>query len=786
MKKLILLLLVVLAPHLAIAADQNTTLTVADNFLRYRQAVKIIISLTPLSLNLLAPGEPPLLVGYRADLSGGGYLLISASRQSLPIKSYSLASDFAALPPAYQDFLLRDMEAQARAQGQVRLPAAATTAAGTAWDFLLSLTAKHLPLAYAPDTWLLTSHWNQDYPYNRLLPLKDGQRVLAGCVNVAMAQVMRHHGYPASGKGVRVHDWNGQRLSANLYHPYPWDKMADTLSATTSEEGQLAVARLLSDLAIANQTAMGVNGSGTVINTATLLENFAYANTIDTVANSSPAFFPTIQTEVDNNRPLLLELPGHMAVVDGYSQDQTGNRIHINLGWGGADDSFYYFDRNLVTDGIIFPPQLTVYAGLQPCSGGTCVANLESGDGQSAGAITGRFHDYGVANLNDKPEAYRDVDLYPLELKGTVSISGSRGYSNQAFYLSLYADDGALLATSAEPLSLSGLALGHYTLRVSLKSEGAGYYSYNPAFADYTISISAPALTPADTAWLDSQRDHPPVLLNPLPDLILGANRPAPHDLILEARDADNDAITISARSLNTAAATVAVVGNRLQITPRLAGAASLITVRLEANGQASESSFAVLVAGQDIANGSEMVIPGLFSDQGDSHSHPVLLSGNCTIAGNNGFVNQAFYSGVKEQGGAYLVGPQDATIVQTFTPGLYQVTAALSNSPLSPRLQYPYQSGVSDSYWLFASCPGQTLSRGAVAGLLNVDLSGLNPVGDANGDGEINLVDAVLMLRAIAGFMPLGLSLQGDLTGSGRIDPGDVAAVLRLLGGGR
>lgn len=60
---------------------------------------------------------------------------------------------------------------------------------------------------------MLTTKWHQRYPYNVLCPVKDGKNCLAGCVAVAVAQVIAYNKL-TYGKGVNELqgyklDWNG-------------------------------------------------------------------------------------------------------------------------------------------------------------------------------------------------------------------------------------------------------------------------------------------------------------------------------------------------------------------------------------------------------------------------------------------------------------------------------------------------------------------------------------------------------------------------------------------------
>lgn len=322
-----------------VAAEVPDAATVADHFLSFVNSSKAIVAMEPVEGARLAPDVPPVTVGTLFHLSGGGFVLVSSSMQLTPIKAYSLTADFRNLPPPVRDFILKEMEYHVRtldAQGAVS--PMALTPSRERWTFLLNYPDVRSAQAYTPGTHLLTTAWNQDAPYNDRLPEVNGTRVLAGCTNVAMGQLMRYHKHPAAGRGVAAYQWNGTPLKAVLYRPYNWDIMPDRVDAATPAYQRDAVALLMRDLGIANQTDFGVTGSGAAIQAGALVSYFGYADTLKTMDNlaDAQAFYDTIRSEIDAERPVLLHFPGHITVADGYSSNPAGNEIHVNFGWGGG------------------------------------------------------------------------------------------------------------------------------------------------------------------------------------------------------------------------------------------------------------------------------------------------------------------------------------------------------------------------------------------------------------------------------------------------------------------
>jgi hypothetical protein len=62
-----------------------------------------------------------------------------------------------------------------------------------------------------------------------------------------------------------------------------------------------------------------------------------------------------------------------MVVVDGYGSDPIGRKFHINMGWGGLDDNYYFLDEAVETSSYTFEPSLDITYNIKPCSGLDCV-----------------------------------------------------------------------------------------------------------------------------------------------------------------------------------------------------------------------------------------------------------------------------------------------------------------------------------------------------------------------------------------------------------------------------
>ena len=761
--------------------------TAARNFLKFLRSDKTILSSEVLEGNLLEPSLAPVAVGHLFHLSGGGYLLISCSRTISPVKAYALGSDFTALPASYRKALLGELELRTRVAQEAagRMPLdAGTTETGARWDFLLGWDGGRMPLDYTEGSALLRTRWNQTHPYNKFLPQVNGQTVVTGCVNVAAAQVMRYHRHPAASKGVVSYLWDGppeQTLKTILYRSHNWDNMPEALDSTTPEYQADEVALLIRDVGIANLTDFAADGSSTSLNSRMLLENFGYSTSLSDMDNADFApFLATLKGEIDAERPVMLSLPGHMTVADGYRTDSTGQSVHINLGWGGVADDFYFLDDSLDpwvhAGGYNFPTTagaLRIYFNIKPCgaAAGDCAVNWEAGDGAQGLAIAGNFNQDG------------DKDLYEVYLKGATTIRGTRGYDQLGFYFSIASlSDGSDVFPAPDPgaagngnrvFDAGSFASGKYAVRVSLCNVEENYcYAPQTGYDHYTVTLTSGALTAGEKAAADQALERPPVIGNTLPDLLLKTNG-GTRKILIDARDENGDAVTLSVQNSNPAAVAALLNGNILELTPTgAAKVSSRIAVTAEANGQTVEKVFTAMTDDAETGFGRSYSLGGTFSGQNDVELRRAVLDGDCTITGDKpGSSNQAFFSSVLGAGGGVLASAdgssaENSVISHAFPGGLYDIRASLCMNTGSGTSCYSYSVWAGVGYSFMVSCPDADESASTIAGLLGIDLSGANlpfdKPGDIDGNGSVTLADAILVLRMLSG---MGVSGETNLT---------------------
>ena len=532
--------------------------TVAQNLLIRLHATNEISSVEPIDYD-------GTRVAYLVELSPRGYIVVAANNIRVPIKAYSLVSRYADLPAAYITEVLRELQVPAVLPKSSVAPEVVNS---SYWNYLEASDKTTLSKDYVPDTHLLTTTWNQDAPYNEFTPLLNGEHTLTGCVQTAEAQILRYHKYPASGSGVFTSNWNGQQLTAILNRPFNWDDMPEDATASPLGYRREEVAALMYDLGVVNRASFGLGGTSAAFDSRSFSKAFGYAP-VSGMDISNPDFFSTIRSEIDNLRPVLLSIPNHMTVADGYASDGTGRKIHVNMGWGGAYDDYYYLDQTIDAGGNSFSPNNYIYYNLKPCSGDECQApyaplgtmsppqfvrplddmvnrgttvvrvdardpdgdpvnlaassscpslalsldgdilTMKSGASSSYcqvsvfaesadGATATKFNvlsvgqdiymgqDFSIyGEFLDNSEQHR----YHVYLAGDTMISGYRGFSNQAFYIWVEDQSGAMVVAPAAQAISTTLTAGYYTLVTSLRSPSGRYYNYDAEYSDFTIEV---------------------------------------------------------------------------------------------------------------------------------------------------------------------------------------------------------------------------------------------------------------------------------------------------------
>lgn len=202
----------------------------------------------------------------------------------------------------------------------------------------------------------LTTEWHQREPYNYYCPEINGQKCVAGCVAIAVAQILAYnkkvHNIGKDGLSGYTFDWNG--ILADMENP---------------GTNPLAVATLIRAVGASAQINYGLDESSTTASKAcTPFIMGGYA-----IAVPAPYNFPQIKSKVcDNGLPVFVGAQGvypngtffggHAWVIDGYEKqlrylfeglgpayidnkvigNETRELIHCNYGWRNGDCNGWY------------------------------------------------------------------------------------------------------------------------------------------------------------------------------------------------------------------------------------------------------------------------------------------------------------------------------------------------------------------------------------------------------------------------------------------------------------
>ncbi|MBO5893194.1 MAG: C10 family peptidase [Alistipes sp.] len=208
-----------------------------------------------------------------------------------------------------------------------------------------------------------TAKWNQGEPYNRLSPVYRAGQAPSGCVATAMSIVMRYYMWPDCGVGTTkayTLDWHPSDVDPSLHqkinipanelgHKYDWNKMP-----LRYDRGQYSVAqgdevaKLMYDVGTVMEMGWAPGGSGAVTGycASRLPQYFKYGKGAVWIGDgmySREEWFALLRENLQIYGPMIGAGGGHAYVLDGY--DSKGY-FHMNYGWGGSSDGYYYLPDN--------------------------------------------------------------------------------------------------------------------------------------------------------------------------------------------------------------------------------------------------------------------------------------------------------------------------------------------------------------------------------------------------------------------------------------------------------
>ena len=691
---------------LLIQLESADFMQIAKNFIAYENRDSTILSKESLEKN----GK---IVGYLYRLNKKGYIIIPNSLLASPIKAFSFTRNYSDLPKAYKTFLINDLYAYKFAEKQKNLAKVVDNTINDRWSFLenfnlISKNERNLK-SYIPDTYLLNSNWNQIYPYNKTFPKVGNDITLAGCVAVAQAQLMRYYAYPSFGNGSKtylasIYNVSNQHYFDNLaytktmkavfHKPYNWDIMPATLDG--AEDYQIdEVSYLLKDLVVLNKAKIGIDQTGAILNISGFIENFGYSTDMQEISTSDTSktdFIKILKSQIDLEQPVLFSFPSHMVVADGYKSDDSGEYIHLNMGWGGAGNDFYDLDASSINsaDTVFGTNSIRMVYNIKPCSKqrGDCYVNLEDTDHSTSNHLTGSF------------ENSQDEDKYLLYLNGTTTISSDNG----GFFINIYDSNDTLVKVinlNSTPFSVTlNFVSDLYKLKISLNNDSSSEYfqleSYN---TNYNIGIDTQDVDESVKQSIEASLEKPTVFDMELKDLVLSD---AEKKIRINAYDEDSN-LTFSAITNDNIKATFD--RNILTLKANNFNTLNNITINVSSPEETLSKNFKILTYPEEIKFGKFFSINDTFDSQEDLDEHKVVLDGTCSIYGVNGYTNQAFYTSLE----GYRDMDNSTIQVQNLQRNFYTIDSSLESGSGA---YYSYTQGdTHNSYSLYVKCPNASES---------------------------------------------------------------------------
>jgi hypothetical protein len=318
------------------------------------------------------------ILAFVFELQPHGFIVVSANSSLPPVIAYSFESNFGDLTPdnPLYSMLLADLNKRLMF-ADINTPYAEKNQ--LLWEALLnepSRTGSREQWPSTGDGWLKTN-WTQNAPYNNFCPMDavSGQRSIAGCPAVAMAQIVNFHetiNTTSFNDGDDYyHNYAGRQFYIDddyftLEFPsFPMlNEYLDTLSAHWQHHvlpDNNDKAALTFACGVACKQVYTSSGSGTFgVNQAyDAYLRFGFT-TVELLGETDTSLYTRLIQNIKDTLPAHLAVVdsgwtmGHNVVVDGYNTD---NYFHINFGWGGSYNGWYLLPQEI-------PYNLTVIEGL--------------------------------------------------------------------------------------------------------------------------------------------------------------------------------------------------------------------------------------------------------------------------------------------------------------------------------------------------------------------------------------------------------------------------------------
>ena len=321
------------------------------------------------------------VLGYVYDLHPRGFVVVAADTEMVPVIASSFETSFS-WDESAENLLLHLLRADlalrsaALADGQVSL--VDRRRHEDQWDALGRSSAVEPrsqsrmigPLLEAP-TWAQGAPWNDYAPIDP----RTGERSLAGCVAVSLAQIVNYWQYPSSVRfssadsyvtrmrGISV-DATSASIDSIEYPEVSFYSPDDRVMAELARAAGVSVRMDYSAQgsgAYATDIAVALAGSAAPVSSSAPSGVWGYASAeIRSYVNrhwgapyvqSIGDFYDELRDDLEEGVPAILCVTisgttiGHTVIADGF--DPESGRYHLNLGWGGYSDGWYALPEDM-------------------------------------------------------------------------------------------------------------------------------------------------------------------------------------------------------------------------------------------------------------------------------------------------------------------------------------------------------------------------------------------------------------------------------------------------------
>jgi uncharacterized protein (TIGR02145 family) len=394
-KLLSLLVFVMIISKLINAAEVDSIVVkkVAENYFYEAYAFGKSVPIESLKATIKdvvrSSDSKPLL--YFVNVQPTGYLIISGDDRAYPVLSYSTSESWSddsweLMPPAAIDFINGYAEQMELIVGLNFVADQGITALWEKYSNPDKLEPENTRLSNGLEA-MGNLKWSQSKYYNRQCPQTGGVhpnhltnpdyydfRTPAGCVAIAMAQIMRYWSWPnvgvdsksyndpanSVGNSCVLADPSYGQQTANFGNTtYNWNNMPNSLNDFNDD-----VSLIIRQCGVAVNMDYSYCGSGSNIINAryALVNNFRFSP--DATIHSKDATIDwlewegIIKAEINAKRPVQFHASSssggrHALVVWDYEASDSYYKFKFNWGWAGQNNTTWYTIRNVAGDGLI-------------------------------------------------------------------------------------------------------------------------------------------------------------------------------------------------------------------------------------------------------------------------------------------------------------------------------------------------------------------------------------------------------------------------------------------------